>query len=102
LPHAPRHALPCKIVDRIDSDSIRQMPELFVASPSSRGWSDHTSLASELLVIETPAGRLENRCETLKDTLRLGHDTSLDHLARGRVLADLTAEVKETTDFDRL
>ena len=78
------------------------MPELFVASHSSRGWSDHTSLASELLVIETPAGRLENRCEILKDTLCLGHDTSLDHLARGRVLADLTAAVEETTDFNRL
>src|SRR5256885_4117950 len=27
---------------------------------------------------------------------------SLYHLASGRVLADLTAEVEETTDFDRL
>src|SRR5262245_18512361 len=53
-------------------------------------------------VIETPAGRLENRCEIPKDTLCLGLDTSFDHLASGRVLADLTAEVEEATDFDCL
>src|ERR1700682_1884943 len=53
-------------------------------------------------VIETPAGRLENRREIPEDALCLGHNTSLDHLASGRVLADLTAEVEETTDFDRL
>src|ERR1700688_2991917 len=53
-------------------------------------------------VIETPAGRLENRREIPKDALGLGHNTPLDHLASGRVLADLTAEVEETTDFDRL
>jgi hypothetical protein len=53
-------------------------------------------------VIETPAGRLENRREIPKDALCLGHDTPLDHLASGRVLADLTAEIEETTDFDRL
>jgi hypothetical protein len=53
-------------------------------------------------VIETPAGRLENRCEILQDTLCLGRNTSRDHLARGRVLAYLTAAVEETTDFDRL
>src|SRR4029077_6320883 len=53
-------------------------------------------------VIETLAGRLENRREIPKDALCLGHNTPLDHLARGRVLADLTAEVEETTDFDRL
>ena len=52
--------------------------------------------------IETPAGRLENRCEIPKDTLCLGHETSFDHLASGRVLADLTAEVEETIDFDCL
>src|ERR1700722_15274372 len=53
-------------------------------------------------VIETPAGRLENRREIPKDALCLGHNAPLDHLASGRVLADLTAEVEETTDFDRL
>src|SRR5580658_2686482 len=53
-------------------------------------------------VIETPAGRLENRREIPQDALCLGRNTPLDHLASGRVLADLTAEVEETTDFDRL
>src|SRR5580700_4239269 len=53
-------------------------------------------------VIETSAGRLENRREIPEDPLCLGHNPSLDHLASGRVLADLTAEVEETTDFDRL
>src|SRR5262249_43581852 len=53
-------------------------------------------------IIETPAGRLENRCEIPKDTLCLGHNTPLDHLASGRVLADLTTEVEETADFDCL
>src|SRR5438067_8051196 len=53
-------------------------------------------------VIETLAGRLENRREIPKDALCLGHNTPLAHLASGRVLADLTAEVEETTDFDRL
>src|SRR5207302_126458 len=53
-------------------------------------------------VIETLARRLENCREILKDTLCLGHNTPLDHLASGRVLADLAAEAKETTDFDRL
>src|SRR5215469_1868424 len=53
-------------------------------------------------VIETLAGRLKNRREILKDALCLGLNTPIDHLASGRVLADLTAEVKETTDFDRL
>src|SRR5438067_5046725 len=53
-------------------------------------------------VIETLAGRLENRREIPKDALCLGHNTPLDYLASGRVLADLTAEVEETTDFDRL
>src|SRR5277367_1565109 len=45
-------------------------------------------------VIETPAGRLENRCEVPKDSLCLGHNSPLDHLTSGRVLADLTAEVE--------
>src|SRR5215467_7722481 len=53
-------------------------------------------------VIETLARRLENRREIPKDALCLGHNTPLGHLASGRVLADLTAEVEETTDFDRL
>src|SRR5207245_10551068 len=53
-------------------------------------------------VIETPAGCLENRKEIPEDALCLGRNTPLDHLASGRVLADLTAEVEETTDFDRL
>src|SRR5438045_9796466 len=53
-------------------------------------------------VIETLARRLENRREILKDTPCLGHNTPLDHLASGRVLADLAAGVEETTDFDRL
>jgi succinate dehydrogenase/fumarate reductase flavoprotein subunit len=53
-------------------------------------------------IIETLAGRLENRREVLEDALRLGHNAPLDHLASGRVLGDLSAEVEETTDFDRL
>src|SRR3954452_6094788 len=53
-------------------------------------------------IIETLAGRLENRREIPEDALCLSHNTTLDHLASGRVLADLTAEVEETTDFDRL
>ena len=31
-----------------------------------------------------------------------GHNTPFDHLASGRVLADLATEEEETTDFDRL
>src|SRR5438105_12939912 len=53
-------------------------------------------------IIETLAGRLENRRELLEDALCLGSDTSRHELARRRVLTDLTAEVEETTDFDRL
>src|ERR1700689_5060651 len=53
-------------------------------------------------IVKTLAGRLENRREIPEDALSLGHNTPLDHLASGRVLADLTAEVEETTDFDRL
>src|ERR1700693_1888324 len=53
-------------------------------------------------IIETLAGRLENRREILEDALRLGSNTSRHQLARRRVLADLTAEVDETTDVDRL
>src|SRR5579864_5523405 len=47
-------------------------------------------------IIETFAGRLENRREILEDTLRLGRNTSRDQLARRRVLADLTADIDET------
>ena len=53
-------------------------------------------------IIETLAGRLENRREILEDALRLGRNTSRHQLASGRVLADLTAEIDETIDFDRL
>src|SRR6202011_886276 len=53
-------------------------------------------------IIETLAGRLENRREILEDALRLGRDTAGHQLARRRVLTDLTAEIDETTDFDRL
>src|SRR5690348_6053189 len=53
-------------------------------------------------VIETPAGRLEHGREILEDAFGLGPNAPLDDLAGGRVLADLTAEVEETTDFDRL
>src|ERR1044072_1596450 len=53
-------------------------------------------------VSETPAGRLEHRREILEDALGLGHNPPRDDLASGRVLADLTAEVEEATDFDRL
>src|SRR5262249_15930609 len=53
-------------------------------------------------VIETLAGRLEDRRQILEHALGLGHDTPLDHLASGRVLGDLPAEVEQTTGFDRL
>src|SRR6266478_9046178 len=53
-------------------------------------------------IIETLAGRLENRREILEDALRLGRNTSRHQLARRRVLADLTAEVEETTGFNGL
>src|SRR6202451_2540413 len=53
-------------------------------------------------VIETLAGRLENRRQIPEDALCLGHNTPLDHPAAGRVWSDLTVEVEETTYFDRL
>src|SRR6478672_9602998 len=53
-------------------------------------------------IIETPAGRLENRREIPEDALCLGQNTPLDHRASGWVLGDLSAEVEETTDFDCL
>src|SRR3984957_19822776 len=53
-------------------------------------------------IIETLAGRLENRREILQDALRLGRNPPRHQLARRRVLTDLTAEIDETIDFDRL
>src|SRR5579864_23719 len=53
-------------------------------------------------IIETLSGRLENRREILEDALRLGSDTSRHQLARRGILTDLTAEIDETIDFDRL
>src|SRR5207248_8704782 len=53
-------------------------------------------------IIESLAGRLENRRYILEDALRLGRNTSGHQLARCRVLTDLTAEIDETIDFDRL
>src|SRR5436309_9797645 len=53
-------------------------------------------------VIEILSGRVDNHREILEDALRLGRNAPLDYLASGRVLADLTAEIDETTDFDRL
>src|SRR6202034_4624584 len=53
-------------------------------------------------IIETLVGRLKNRREILEDALRLGRKTSRHQLARRRVVTDLTAEIDETTDFDRL
>src|SRR5580692_5548988 len=53
-------------------------------------------------IIETLAGRLENRREIPEDALRLGRNTSRHQLARRRVLADLTAEIDETTGVNGL
>jgi len=53
-------------------------------------------------IIETLAGRLENRREIPEDALCLGQNTPLDHRASGRVLGDLSAAVEETTDLDCL
>src|SRR5579863_1166378 len=53
-------------------------------------------------IVETLAGRLENRREIPEDAFCLGHNTALDHLPSARVLRDLSAEVEETTGFDRL
>src|SRR6476619_1682188 len=53
-------------------------------------------------IIETLAGRLQNRREILEDALRLGRDASRHQLARRRILTDLTAEIDEAIDFDRL
>ena len=46
-------------------------------------------------IIETLAGRFENRREVLEDALCLGRNAPLDHFACGRILADLPAEVEE-------
>src|SRR5947199_10305214 len=53
-------------------------------------------------IIESLAGRLQNRRYVLEDALRLGHNAPLDHLASGRVLGDLSAEEEEAIDFDCL
>src|SRR5215475_3542714 len=53
-------------------------------------------------IIETLAGRLENRREILEDTVRLGRNTSRHQLARRRILADLTAEIDETAGVNGL
>src|SRR5437868_14777216 len=53
-------------------------------------------------IIETPAGRLEDRREILEDAVRLGGDTSRHQLARLRILADLTAEIDKTAGIDGL
>src|SRR5512146_2971732 len=44
-------------------------------------------------IIETLAGRLENRREILKDAFRLGRNTARHQLARRRVLTDVTADI---------
>src|SRR5690349_1162127 len=59
----------------------------------------HTS-AHDL--VETLAGSLKNCREILEDALGLGRNTSRHQLSRRRVLTDLTAEIDQTTDFDRL
>src|ERR1700751_2129992 len=53
-------------------------------------------------IIETLTSCLENRREIPEDAICLRHNPSLDDLASGRVLGDLSAEVEETTDFDCL
>src|SRR5882757_115124 len=53
-------------------------------------------------IIETLAGRREDGREILEDALRLGCNTSRHQFARRRVLADLTAEIDESTDVDCL
>src|ERR1051325_9788806 len=53
-------------------------------------------------VMETLARRRETRREVPEDALCLGQNPPLDHRAGGRVLGDLSTEVKETTDFDCL
>src|SRR5262245_39652149 len=53
-------------------------------------------------IIETLAGRLENRREILEDAVRLGRNAPRHQLARRRILADLTAEVDETAGVNGL
>src|SRR5262245_55095693 len=53
-------------------------------------------------IIETLAGRLENRREILEDAVRLGLNTSRHQLARRPILADLTAEIDETAGVNGL
>src|SRR5579859_1332685 len=82
----------------------KRLTEIFGVDAVHRGEVTHAREINSGArnMIETPAGCLENRREIAQDTLRLGDNTSLDHPARDRVLADLTADVEETTDFDRL
>src|SRR2546430_17717174 len=51
-------------------------------------------------VIETLAGRLENRREIPKDALCLGDNTPLATLPTARSWPNRPAELKETTDLD--
>src|SRR5437879_10573016 len=53
-------------------------------------------------IVETLAGRLENRREIPEEAVRLGRNTSRHQLARHRVLADLTAEIDETAGVNGL
>src|SRR5581483_351491 len=53
-------------------------------------------------IVETLAGRFENRREILEDAVRLGGNTSRHQLARRRILADLTAEIDETAGVNGL
>src|SRR5262249_16726630 len=53
-------------------------------------------------IVETLAGRLDNRREILENALRFGHDAPLDHLSSGRVLGHLSAEEEEPIDPDCL
>src|SRR5215469_9917397 len=74
-------------------------------SSSTRGVkmrTRHVFAGSFFGIVETLAGRLQNRRQVLGDALRLGHNASLDHLAGGRVLGDLSAEEEESIDFDCL
>ena len=74
-------------IDRIHRDEVADVREIHAGAHD---------------IVEAPAGRLENCCEVPKDTLGLGRNPSFDDLAGGGILTDLTAEVEETTGFDRL
>src|ERR1700730_4469248 len=53
-------------------------------------------------IIETLAGRLENRREILEDAVRLGRNSSRAQLALRRLFANLTAEIDETAGVNGL